>query len=99
MTLQEKLDIIKAYNEGKPIEVRNKAENFGWSEKYCDVWNFEISEYRIKPDKLKEHIYEEIDKHCENCIGSRCQYCKEPDCTVALTIDLLRRENKLNEHI
>lgn len=49
MTLEEKFELIKAYKEGKKVEVFDKASNM-WYEKNCDVWDFEYGQYRIKFD-------------------------------------------------
>lgn len=49
MTLEEKLEVIRAYAEGKPIEVYNEDEDV-WEAKIYDDWNFEEGKYRIKPE-------------------------------------------------
>ena len=50
MTLEEKLEVIRAYAEGKPIEVYNEDEDV-WEVKIYDDWNFEEGKYRIKSNK------------------------------------------------
>ena len=49
ITLEEKIKLITAYAEGKPIEVYNEDESV-WETKIYDDWNFEEGEYRIKPE-------------------------------------------------
>ena len=51
MTLEEKLEVIRGYAEGKPIEVYNEDENV-WETKIYDDWNFEEGKYRIKPEAV-----------------------------------------------
>ena len=50
MTLEEKIEILTAYKEGKTIETYDKASN-EWCEKIHDIWDFEYGQYRIKPNK------------------------------------------------
>lgn len=50
MTLEEKIEVIKAYAEGKPIEFFSKFHN-NWFDKIHDIWYFEEREYRIKPEE------------------------------------------------
>nr|DAR16494.1 MAG TPA: CarD protein [Caudoviricetes sp.] len=50
MTLEEKLEVIKAYAEGKPIEVYVKSIN-QWINKSENRWDFEEGKYRIKPNE------------------------------------------------
>ncbi|WP_103567454.1 hypothetical protein [Campylobacter concisus] len=48
MTLEEKLEVIKAYAEGKPIEYFSKFHN-NWFDKIHNIWDLEEGRYRIKP--------------------------------------------------
>lgn len=48
MTLEEKIKIITAFSEGKAVEIYSEASD-EWFAKYYDVWDFEESKYRIKP--------------------------------------------------
>lgn len=50
MTLEEKIEVIKAYAEGKPVEAYDTIFR-RWFEKGTDTWNFDIEEYRIKSDE------------------------------------------------
>lgn len=50
ITLEEKIEVIKAYAEGKPIEFFSKFHN-NWFDKIHDIWYFEEGEYRIKPEE------------------------------------------------
>ena len=49
MTTTEKLEVIKAYSEGKPVEAYVKSID-RWINKCEDRWNFEDFEYRVKPN-------------------------------------------------
>ena len=50
MTLKEKLEVIKAYAEGKTVEVYDEDSDEGLAKQH-DIWDFEYSQYRIKPDE------------------------------------------------
>ena len=48
MTIEEKIEVIRAFSEGKPVEICN---NLGeWETKTKDVWDFRQCIYRIKPE-------------------------------------------------
>ena len=49
MTLKEKIEVIKAYAEGKIVEAYNE-DNDRVLVKQHDVWDFEYDQYRIKPN-------------------------------------------------
>lgn len=49
MTLEEKFELLKAYKEGKRVEVYDKIMDT-WYAKACDVWDFDDGRYRIKPN-------------------------------------------------
>ncbi|WP_462109673.1 hypothetical protein [Campylobacter concisus] len=49
MTLEEKIEIIKAFSEGKPVEGCNKEVGL-WEDKVYDIWDFDDCKYRIKPE-------------------------------------------------
>lgn len=51
MTLDEKIEILKAYSDGKTVE--ELVENCGmtyWRPVTQDNWYFELNQYRIKPN-------------------------------------------------
>ena len=50
MTLEEKLEVIKAYAEGKVVEVYTEDSGEGHAKQH-DIWDFEYSQYRIKPEE------------------------------------------------
>lgn len=50
MTLEEKIEVIKAYAEGKAVEVYDKYSN-EWFAKERNAWDFDVYKYRIKPDE------------------------------------------------
>lgn len=50
MTLEEKIEVIKAYAEGKAVEVYDKYSN-EWFAKGHNAWDFDVYLYRIKPDE------------------------------------------------
>lgn len=49
MTLEEKIEIIKVFSEGKPVEGCNKEVGL-WEDKVYDIWDFDDCKYRIKPE-------------------------------------------------
>ena len=49
MTLEEKIEIIKAFSEGKPVEGCNKEVGL-WEDKVYDIWDLDDCKYRIKPE-------------------------------------------------
>lgn len=49
MTLEEKIGVIKAYAEGKAVEVYDEDSDEGLAKQH-DIWDFEYSQYRIKPE-------------------------------------------------
>ena len=50
ITLEEKIEVIKAYAEGNPIEYFSKFHN-NWFDKIHNIWDLEEGKYRIKPTK------------------------------------------------
>ena len=50
MTAEEKLQVIKAYYEGKPVEVYDPYISY-WKDLKDDIWDFEVRLYRIKPKR------------------------------------------------
>lgn len=54
MTTEEKIEVMKAYLDGKTIESRkhsDKFENIPWHESEKPEWIWGIYEYRVKPEK------------------------------------------------
>ena len=49
MTLEEKIEVVKAFSEGKPVEGCNKEVGL-WEDKVYDIWDFDDCKYRIKPE-------------------------------------------------
>ena len=49
ITLEEKIELITAYAEGKPVEDYDTIFR-QWFEKGTDTWDFDRVEYRIKPE-------------------------------------------------
>mgnify|MGYP004681013961 CR=1 FL=1 len=50
MTTEEKIEVIKAYSEGKAIEIYSKFSE-KWLDKTFDIWDFDMEEYRVKPNE------------------------------------------------
>lgn len=50
MTANEKVKVIKAFNEGKEVEIYSPYIA-NWKPLKDDIWNFEIYQYRIKPKR------------------------------------------------
>lgn len=49
MTLKEKIEVIRAYAEGKIVEVYDEDSDKGLVKRH-DIWDFEYSQYRIKSE-------------------------------------------------
>ena len=49
ITLEEKIKLITAYAEGKPVEAYDTIFR-QWFEKGTDTWDFDREEYRIRPN-------------------------------------------------
>lgn len=65
MTTQEKIEVMKAYEEGKKIQWSSKA-----NPKWCDCdgepsWNWNWDEYRIKPES-KYRPYKDTEEMIED---------------------------------
>ena len=50
MTTEEKIEVIRAFDEGKEIEFYDGEE---WCKKTTNSWDFEFFEYRIKPQPTR----------------------------------------------
>ena len=50
MTLREKIEVMQAFERGEEIEVKfDKTEKGVWSKVIDPSWNWDNTEYRIKP--------------------------------------------------
>ncbi|QPH88712.1 hypothetical protein [Campylobacter concisus] len=49
MTTEGKMEVIKAFSEGKPVEIY--TIHGWWETKVNDVWDFQKCIYRIKPEE------------------------------------------------
>ena len=60
MTLEEKFELLKAYKEGKRVEVYDKITDM-WYAKTCDVWDFGYGVYRIRSEQaLKFKVHDNL---------------------------------------
>lgn len=50
MTTQEKIEVMKAYTEGKQIQLKILGNWKDWHDGQDPEWNWEANEYRIKPE-------------------------------------------------
>ena len=57
MTLKEKIEVIRAYDEGKEVQVLTPE---GWSYITNDIWDFKYNEYRVKPDETTKFKYGDV---------------------------------------
>lgn len=53
MEIQEMIDVLMAYRDGKQVEFRYKKPKYGsWSQEWKLIrrpaWNFDLFEYRVK---------------------------------------------------
>ena len=64
---KELLPIIKAFAEGKIVQIKDKTGN--WNDLYEPCWNYSPDKYRIKPEpkyrpfKSQEECWNEMLKH------------------------------------
>lgn len=98
MTLEEKIEVIRAFNEGKEIQVYDEHYE-KWRRKCTDdFWDFNIYKYRVKPQptiptrlEVANELYEKtfgiagrFTKH--TCIAQNCKDCplkeQHPCCDV-----------------
>lgn len=95
MTTEEKIEVIKAFDEGKKIEIYDE-HNGKWRMKAAgDFWDFDTNKYRVKPQPTRLEvaneffekafgIKNEFDEH--SCIGNgyitcaKCPAHKEGIC-------------------
>lgn len=58
--LQEKIELLKAYKEGKTVERYDDTSNT-WCKVIHDIWDFEYCQYRIKPiGTLKFKVHDNL---------------------------------------
>lgn len=51
MTIEQMIEVLQAYKEGKTIQLRNKSFKYSvWEDSLCHTFNFSSCEYRIKPE-------------------------------------------------
>ena len=60
MNINKKIEIMKAYSEGKHIESRAISGIENWEECLDPTWNFENNEYRIKPKQVRAYTPKEL---------------------------------------
>lgn len=50
-TVDEMIEVMKAYKEGKPIEFRGKAPGYQtWKAADEPIWDWDSLDYRVKPE-------------------------------------------------
>ena len=59
ITLKEKIELITAYAEGKPVDAYDTIFQ-RWFEKGTDTWDFDREEYRIKPNEAAKFAVGDI---------------------------------------
>ncbi|WXG60595.1 hypothetical protein VB002_02975 [Campylobacter concisus] len=82
MTLKEKIEVIRAYAEGKPVEVYVKSIN-QWINKSENRWDFEEGKYRIKPNEATKFK-----------VGDRLVYKSDEDYTGGILVFEVTRVTK-----
>ena len=60
MDIDKKIEVMKAYSEGKQIESRATTGIKDWEECSAPTWNFEDNEYRIKPKQIRAYTPKEL---------------------------------------
>jgi hypothetical protein len=70
MTLKEKIEVIKAYAEGKPVDAYDTIFQ-RWFAKGTDTWDFDREEYRIRPNSAPKFKVGDrlVYKSCEGYEG------------------------------
>ncbi len=57
-TTQEKIAIMQAYVDGKTIQYDNNTGHmYGWTDLKTPNWNWDLCDYRIKPEPRKIYMY------------------------------------------
>lgn len=94
MTTEEKIEIIRAFDEGKEVEFYVNVDE-GWCKKTRGVWDFEHTKYRIKPQPTRLEVANDFfektfgisgkfTKH--SCLANNCEDCplkgQHPCCDV-----------------
>lgn len=62
MSLQDKIKVMQAYQDGKSVEVRNKAGQ-QWSLETKPVWNWWECEYRIRKEDETPRMREPLENN------------------------------------
>ena len=69
MTIDEMIEVLQAYKEGKAIQAVPLCDNSGWYDVKKPSWDFSAMEYRIKPEKkiipyeTFEELYKDMEEH------------------------------------
>lgn len=58
MTTQEQIAVMQAFVDGKPIQYKDKID--GWRDCYHPLWDWNITEFRIKPEPILPTTWEEF---------------------------------------
>lgn len=84
MTTEEKIEIIKAFDEGKEIEIYLDGK---WYDKGNNsFWDFRFNKYRVKPHPTRLEVANEFFEKTfgvknafdeSNCIAHCCTPCSE----------------------
>lgn len=74
MTTEEKIEVIRAFDEGKEVEIYNEYYD-KWSKKDTrDFWDFKNNKYRVKPQPTRLDVANEF---WEKTFGFKNAFNKE----------------------
>lgn len=84
MKIQEMIDVLKAYQEGKKIEfTKNNSEN-KWEDVYIPSWNFHLYDYRVRPE-LKSRRFKLIKEYpASPSLGTIVEFKTEEDFNIGI---------------
>lgn len=74
MTIDEKIEILQAYKDGKEIEAKTKRQDENsWVKVEEPIWNFSSYDYRVKKNptnhEVTNKLLEEANKLFEDAFG------------------------------
>ena len=61
MTIEQMIEVMQAYKEGKKIQCRYKDGDYAWDDAIKPSWNFSVLNYRINPEP-KYRPYKDTDE-------------------------------------
>lgn len=47
---ERRIEVMKAYIEGKTIQIYDAYKDGSWFDTNCPLWNWQLFDYRVKPE-------------------------------------------------